>query len=503
MAERGQDIQFWEIRKRAGRRKPYEVRWRIDTAQKSKSFLTKELARDHFNALRDAAKAGDRFSTVSGEPLAWQRRTDTAFALALSWAAVQWRATDSGLSRKRTANQLARLVTEFLDDAKVKRDRAPAPLARVRSALIRYAFTFDVVSDASASGGHTVRARPAPDADRALLDWVERVSRPAVDLAELDTLKALLERSTVRLRDGKAGSKATMRLRRVTLQGMVDHAVTLGFFKVNALAGVRLKRTRSSDAVSPRTVPDYEQVRRLLGVIERDRGELAAFFALAYLSGARMGELRALRPDDVLWPEDITEGTPGWGMVVLAGSSPEAGRAWTDDGQRYENRELKSRAVGDIRMVPIPPNAVAALRRHLSVHGCGADGRLFWTGEEREPVSGWVYRSVWQHARRAVLTPTELGHGLARRVYDLRHGNASLLLGLGIAGTEVARRLGHTVEVLMTTYAHWFRSMEDESNKLLGAFFDARGPLTGHAGETGPNSTQNPSSPGVTPENLE
>ncbi|PSK97046.1 phage integrase family protein [Murinocardiopsis flavida] len=503
MAERGQDIQFWEIRKRKGRRKPYEVRWIIEKAEKSKSFLTKELAREHFNALRDAAKEGERFSPVSGEPLCWQRRTDTTYALALSWAAKEWRATDSGLSRKRNAGQLARLVTEFLDDAKIRRDRAPAPLARVRSALIRHAFTFDVVADASASGGHAVRARPAPEADRALLDWVERVSRPAADLAELATLTALLDRSTVRLRDGKAGSKATRRLRRCALQGMLDHAVTLKFFTVNALAGVRLKRRRSSDAVAPRTVPDYEQVRRLLGAVARVRGELEAFFALAYLSGARMGELRALRPDDVLWPDDLTDVTPGWGMLVLAGSSPEAGRCWTDDGQRYEDRELKSRAVGDIRMVPIPPDAVAALRRHLSVHGCGADGRLFWTGADREPVSGWIYRSVWQRARRAVLTPAELGHGLARRVYDLRHGNASLLLGLGIAPTEVARRLGHTVEVLMTTYAHWFRSMEDESNKLLGAFLAERGPLTGQTDGTGPDSEQNPSSPGVPPEDHE
>jgi integrase len=43
---------------------------------------------------------------------------------------------------------------------------------------------------------------------------------------------------------------------------------------------------------------------------------------------------------------------------------------------------------------------------------------------------------------------------LVRRVYDLRHAAASLWLNAGVPPTEVARRLGHSVAVLLKVYAN-------------------------------------------------
>lgn len=60
-------------------------------------------------------------------------------------------------------------------------------------------------------------------------------------------------------------------------------------------------------------------------------------------------------------------------------------------------------------------------------------------------------------------------HVLAKRPHDLRHGCASLLLNSGVPATEVARRLGHSLTVLMSTYAHWFTGMEQEANRLIDA----------------------------------
>ncbi|MEU8252290.1 hypothetical protein [Nonomuraea sp. NPDC048916] len=62
------DVVIWTIRQRKGRAKPYELRWKVGTEPKSKSFLTKALA-DHFRAdLLKAAKKGEPFDTVTGLP---------------------------------------------------------------------------------------------------------------------------------------------------------------------------------------------------------------------------------------------------------------------------------------------------------------------------------------------------------------------------------------------------------------------------------------------------
>jgi integrase len=46
------------------------------------------------------------------------------------------------------------------------------------------------------------------------------------------------------------------------------------------------------------------------------------------------------------------------------------------------------------------------------------------------------------------------GHRSDRRPYDLRHAAVSLWLNSGVPATEVARRAGHGVAVLLKIYAH-------------------------------------------------
>lgn len=80
-----------------------------------------------------------------------------------------------------------------------------------------------------------------------------------------------------------------------------------------------------------------------------------------------------------------------------------------------------------MRLVPIPPYLVRVLCNHKTAFPPAPDGRLFYL-DDHAPVSGPVYRKVWKRARAAALTSEEHASKLAQRVYDLRHGNASLLL---------------------------------------------------------------------------
>jgi integrase len=156
-----------------------------------------------------------------------------------------------------------------------------------------------------------------------------------------------------------------------------------------------------------------------------------------------------------------------WGRITLAETDPRAGSHWTDDGRPNERRGLKHRARKETRTLPIPPRQVALLHEHVTEFGTAADGRFF-TGLHGGPLSESVYDRWWKLARKKALTPAQVASPLARRPYDLRHAAASLWLNAGVPATEVARRLGHSVAVLLKVYANCIDGGEDGANDKIG-----------------------------------
>jgi integrase len=65
------------------------------------------------------------------------------------------------------------------------------------------------------------------------------------------------------------------------------------------------------------------------------------------------------------------------------------------------------------------------------------------------------------------LSEQQAASKLAERPYDLRHGGVSLWLGSGVNPQEVARRAGHSVEVLLRVYAKCIDGQEDAMNKRI------------------------------------
>jgi hypothetical protein len=58
-------------------------------------------------------------------------------------------------------------------------------------------------------------------------------------------------------------------------------------------------------------------------------------------------------------------------------------------------------------------------------------------------------------------TPARYRSPLGRRPYDLRHAAVSLWLNSRVPATEVARRAGHDVAVLLKVYAHCIDGQSD------------------------------------------
>jgi integrase len=185
-----------------------------------------------------------------------------------------------------------------------------------------------------------------------------------------------------------------------------------------------------------------------------------AFFACMYYAAMRPAEVIGLRSQDCWLPP------AGWGRITLAKSRPEVNRKWTDSGDAHEERGLKHRASDDVRPVPIPPILVKILRDHIKEHGAGPDGRIF-RSERGKPVASTAYTEVWQDARLLAFAPEQAASPLAGRPYDLRHAAVSLWLNGGVSPTEIAKRAGHSVEVLLRVYAKCVSGQEDVANRRI------------------------------------
>ncbi|HEY2505466.1 MAG TPA: site-specific integrase [Streptosporangiaceae bacterium] len=257
-----------------------------------------------------------------------------------------------------------------------------------------------------------------------------------------------------------AGSSATStsRRHRTILSNAMDYAIELGLLDTDPIRALKWTTPKVSSEVDRRSVVNPRQARALLAAVKAQQPSgpmLVAFFAVMYYAGLRPEEAINLRVDDVVLParqgahdDDNDE----WGELQLRSATPDAGREWADDGSARERRQLKHRADGNSRIVPVHPELTKLLRDHLEQFSTTPDGRLFCgvRGGELHTITYW---RPWVKARQTALTAAEQASPLARRPYDLRHACLSTWLNGGVYPTQVTEWAGHSVDVLLRIYA--------------------------------------------------
>jgi integrase len=392
------DVRVHAIRRRADRRRPFEVRWHVGATAKSRSFLTIGLADSYRAELVRAARKGLAFDPATGEPAAWAAPsppTVTWYQHAIGYADMKWPHL-AAHSRASLAEALATVTPAITRPARRQ------PSARtVRAALYRHAFNprhqYDVLDCAAADA----------------LAWLERSSLPVPDLSNLQVTRQALDALTLRL-DGSRAAPNTIIRKRGVFRGALGYAVELGLLPVNPLSLLSLTTPHTNRALSPLSVASPEQVRAILTEVTQTRPELTAFFGCLYYAALRPEEAVALRRADLILSRH------GWGTLILTASCPRTAAAWTATGTAHELRGLKHRPDDSIRIVPIPPELVALLHWHLDKYGTTPDGRLF-RGARGGFLSESVYGRAWHTARGAAFGPALAATSLARRPYDLRH----------------------------------------------------------------------------------
>jgi len=252
----------------------------------------------------------------------------------------------------------------------------------------------------------------------------------------------------------------TIRKARTLLSSVLRHAAENGAIMANPLSLVRAPKSASCDAVQPLPPVVIERIRAAMlnpeprevagsspgqrarrpyelpapGTAQTRRRDALIVSILAY-AGLRPGELRALPL------AAVRENT----VLVERGANPDGSSKPTKNRQHRTVRLLSALAQD--------------VHEYKLTAGRQAEKTLILLDDERKP---WD-KTAWQMWRADRWTPACRAVGLdpVPRPYDLRHSFASLLLAEGRQPIWIAKQLGHSLAVFLSTYAHLIDEYED------------------------------------------
>jgi integrase len=199
-----------------------------------------------------------------------------------------------------------------------------------------------------------------------------------------------------------------------------------------------------TDTVDPDRVLNPQEIQALLR--EASPGFERTLFETAYLTGAREGELLALRWTDLELPKE------GSGKMAIGRSL-----SWARvQGEEIRPRYFPPKTKAGRRTISIPALLVAELKRWKLQCPISEDGLVFPTADGKPmPRAKMLQTRFYPALSRAKL----------RRVtfHTLRHSCASAMIASGSPITEVQHRLGHAnPAITLLVYSHFLKHAESD-----------------------------------------
>jgi integrase len=234
-------------------------------------------------------------------------------------------------------------------------------------------------------------------------------------------------------------SPSSVQVALLPLRGIFKAALSRDELAVDPCAGLQLPAVRGR---RERYASPAEAEALIAAVPEPER----AIWATAMYAGLRLGELRALRVEDV----DLAGGV----IRIERGWDPQAGVI-----------ALKSRA--GRRRVPIVPVLRDFLAEHLAITGRRGSDLIFGKTVESPVHAVTLQRhadDAWRDAGLDRITP-----------HECRHTFASLMIAAGVNAKALQTFMGHaTISITLDRYGHLMPGSEAEAAGLLDSYLAAQ-----------------------------
>ena len=182
-----------------------------------------------------------------------------------------------------------------------------------------------------------------------------------------------------------------------------------------------------------------EEFNKFISVV--DDVTLNALFNLLYQGGYRVGEALALTWNDVNFATKTIPVKKNWNFHTQKITTPKTSNSYRD--------------------VILPDKCFDAIMKlyefHKKCDGFSMDRYLF----------GFLKPLDDNYIRRKKEKYCEMANVKVIRTHDFRHSHVSLLIKLNFSAFDIAKRLGHTVDMVNNRYDHWFDNAQVKMvNKL-------------------------------------
>ena len=278
---------------------------------------------------------------------------------------------------------------------------------------------------------------------------VERDIKPAIGAVPLDRLSARDLDQLYRELLGRGLSPASVRRHHSILHAALDRAVKWGMVGSNPAD----RATPPGITRSTVTAPSVKEVQRLIGSAEALDPVLAAAIALGAVTGARRGELCALRWSDVDW-EKRTLGIDR-SLTVLDRVAKEG------QTKTHSRRDISI----DETLAAFLSHRQAEQRKNANKVGTAlVDNPYLLSRSADGSVPCLPDGLTAGYARLA------MGLGIPGHFHGLRHFAATVAIGSGADVRTVSGRLGHAdPSVTRRVYAHALEARDRELAGILGS----------------------------------
>lgn len=251
-----------------------------------------------------------------------------------------------------------------------------------------------------------------------------------------------------RLRAGDLAPATILKIHHSILARALDQGVRWKWLPANPAVGAQVPKL-VRDRADP---PAPEDVDRLLAAAAKVDADWWLYLRLAVVTGARRGELLALR----------------WSVIDGAEITIRASHVRGRKGRPETRERTKSNRDRSVWIDDGTATQLAAMHtRHLAeARACGAklhkDGFVF--AREPDGAEPWKPDSTYKRFCRL-----RKRLGLTCTIHDLRHYVATQLLDEGVPLPEVSAILGHShTGVTATVYAHSVRRARSKAGDIMG-----------------------------------
>jgi integrase len=402
---------------------PWVVRYTIDGRHRSKSFRTRVEADRYRGLLLQAVQGGGKFDEATGEPESWMTplRDVRVHEWARRWLGEQWQEWQPR-TRASAAEALARFITIAVEHG-----------AKTPDGLRVYLYS-------------ALTPDSAGEREARYEQWM---TKNCLTLGELDRERiAEIDRRLALKLDGSPMAANTANRIRIIARASVQAAIEAGAIAADAWpqrskSRGRRKVARIKRSVDVRSLPSPKAMAEAIdALVTRQPGSQTyrVMTAVAYYGGLRPSEVVMLRVRSVELPAE------GWGRLDIT----EADISFDEPGEPKTGP----------RTVPIPPVLVAMLRTWVAQNNIKSPDQLLFRTRNGTRPGGSNWGRAWHRALESVGQPP-------LRVYDCRHAAATTWLRAGVPLGETARRLGHSVETLVSTYVGALDDEEQVGNHRI------------------------------------